>query len=87
MSMIKLDIEFSSMGETTESQAKIFAAEIQQRIQSEYPDSLVRVDIVFSGFGGLSVIADSCDEHDEITERVNDIQRDVWDDGAWRNAA
>ncbi|ENU2135446.1 hypothetical protein ACE60T_005897 [Salmonella enterica] len=87
MTTIKLNIEFSSLGETTESQAKVFAAEIRQRIESEYPDASVSVCIDTRGFGGVSVIADSCELQDEITERVNDIERDVWENGVWHNAA
>ncbi|EHA6692169.1 hypothetical protein JMB95_000706 [Salmonella enterica] len=87
MSTIKLDIEFSSLGETTEAEANVFAAEVQQRIEFEYPDASVSVGIDVRGFGGLSVIADSCDEHDSIVECVNHIQRDVWENGAWHNAA
>ncbi|ECU5463648.1 hypothetical protein APM95_21665 [Salmonella enterica subsp. enterica serovar Muenchen] len=87
MSMIKLDIEFSSLGETTEAEANVFAAEIKQRIEYEYPDASVSVGIDVRGFGGLSVIADSCDEYDSIVECVNHIQRDVWENGAWHNAA
>ncbi|EEE7366016.1 DinI-like family protein [Salmonella enterica subsp. enterica serovar Berta] len=87
MTTIKLDIEFSSLGETTEALAKVFAAEIQQRIESEYPDASVNVGIDIRGFGGLSVIADSCEEQDEIIEQVNYIKRDVWENGDWHNAA
>ncbi|ELG3532029.1 hypothetical protein RN068_001781 [Salmonella enterica] len=87
MTTIKLDIEFSSLGETTEAEANVFAAEVLQRIEYEYPDASVSVGIDVRGFGGLSVIADSCDEHDLIVECVNHIQRDVWENGAWHNAA
>ncbi|EEF9468818.1 hypothetical protein IQ508_000769 [Salmonella enterica] len=87
MTTIKLDIEFSSLGETTEAVAKVFAAEIQQRIESEYPDASVSVGIDIRGFGGLSVDADSVDEQDSIIECVNYIERDVWENGAWHNAS
>lgn len=87
MTTIKIDIEFSSLGETTEAAAKVFAAEIQQRIESEYPDASVSVGVDMRGFGGVSVIADSGELQDEITERVNDIRRDVWENGDWHNAA
>ncbi|ELF4293450.1 hypothetical protein RNF80_003008 [Salmonella enterica] len=87
MTTIELNIEFSSLGETTEEVAKIFAAEVQQRIESEYPDASVSVGIDVRGFGGLSVIADSCEEQDEIIERVNFIERNVWEFGDWHNAA
>ncbi|EEH0274563.1 hypothetical protein OHU06_005054 [Salmonella enterica] len=87
MITIELDIEFSSLGETTEAVAKVFAAEVKQRLESEYPDSSVSVDIDIRGFGGLHVIADSCELQDEIIERVNYIERDVWEHGAWHNAS
>ncbi|EBD5994274.1 hypothetical protein CU954_25675 [Salmonella enterica] len=87
MTTIKLDIEFNSLGETTEVEANVFAAEIQQRIEYEYPDASVSVGIDVRGFGGLSVNADSVDEQDSIIECVNFIQRDVWENGAWHNAA
>ncbi|ECG5640445.1 hypothetical protein E1K64_01490 [Salmonella enterica subsp. enterica serovar Poona] len=87
MISIKLDIEFSSMGETTESAAKVFAAEVQQRIESEYPDASVSVGIDIRGPGELYVIADSCEEQDSITERVNYIENDVWSYGEWHNAS
>ncbi|EHQ4621195.1 hypothetical protein KQ096_003815 [Salmonella enterica] len=82
MTTIKLDIEFSSLGETTEAVAKVFAVEVQQRIESEYPDASVSVGIDIRGFGGLSV-----DEQDSIIECVNYIERDVWENGAWHNAS
>ncbi|EEM6324562.1 hypothetical protein C9H16_24405 [Salmonella enterica] len=87
MITIELNIEFSSLGETTEAAAKVFAAEVKQRLESEYPDASVSVDIDIRGFGGLHVIADSCEEQDEIIERVNDIERYVWEKGSWHNAA
>ncbi|EGC1289505.1 hypothetical protein H8526_003594 [Salmonella enterica] len=87
MTTIELNIEFSSLGETTEAVAKVFAAEVQQRIESYYPDASVSVGIDVRGFGDLSVIADSCEEQDEIIERVNYIERDVWENGDWHNAA
>ncbi len=87
MTTIKLDIEFSSLGETTEAEANVFVAELQQRIEFEYPDAFVSVGIDVRGFGGLSVNAGSVDEQDSIIECVNYIQRDVWENGAWHNAA
>lgn len=87
MITIELNIEFSSLGETTEAEANVFAAEVKQRIESEYPDASVSVGIDVRGFGGLSVNADSVDEQDSIIECVNYIERDVWENGAWHNAA
>ncbi|ECP2797711.1 hypothetical protein FZF52_02635 [Salmonella enterica] len=87
MSTIKLDIEFSSLGEMNESLAKLFAAEIQYRLESEYPDASVSVGIDIRGFGGLYVDADSFELQEEITERVKEIERDVWENGAWHYAA
>ncbi|EBK0818428.1 hypothetical protein D3R19_08080 [Salmonella enterica] len=87
MTTIILDIGFDCVGEISEEVAGVYVAEVEQRIESEYPDALVSVYVDVCGFGGLSVIADSCDEQDEIRERVNYIGRDVWDNGFWRNAA
>ncbi|EJE9586971.1 hypothetical protein M5722_001484 [Salmonella enterica] len=87
MISIKLDIEFGSMGETTEAEAKVFAKEVQNRIEEEYPDASVSVGIDVRGFGELHVAADSCEQQDEITERVKQIEQDVWNNGEWHNAA
>ncbi|EPD4814833.1 hypothetical protein ACSAK4_000914 [Salmonella enterica subsp. enterica serovar Newport] len=87
MTSIKLDIEFSSMGETTESQAQVFAAEVKSRIESEYPDASVSVGIDIRGPGELCVIADSSEEQDSIIDRVNYIENDVWERGNWHNAS
>ncbi|EGN5550300.1 hypothetical protein ISI31_000961 [Salmonella enterica] len=87
MITIELNIEFSSLGETTEAEANVFAAEVKQRIESEYPDASVSVGIDVRGFGDLFVIADSCELQDEIIERVNFIERNVWEFGDWHNAA
>ncbi|MKU01386.1 hypothetical protein DVF89_07660 [Salmonella enterica subsp. enterica] len=87
MTSIKLDIEFSSMGETTEEQAQVFAAEVKQRIESEYPDASVSVGIDIRGPGELYVIADSSEEQDSIIDRVNYIENDVWERGNWHNAS
>ncbi|EKP8944850.1 hypothetical protein P4K07_004216 [Salmonella enterica] len=87
MTTIILDIGFDCMGEISEGVAEVYAKEVEQCIESEYPDALVSVYVDFCGFGGLSVISDSYDEQDEIRERVNYIGRDVWDNGSWHNAA
>ncbi|EEF4954605.1 hypothetical protein GKT70_13830 [Salmonella enterica] len=84
MVSIKLYIDLCDLGGTTEAVAKIYAAEVQRHIESEYPDASVSVGTDDYGFGYLSVIADSCDEQDEITDRVNYIEQDVWCNGEWQ---
>ncbi|HII2784420.1 TPA: hypothetical protein ACY0AA_000956 [Escherichia coli] len=83
---IKLAIEFSSLGETTEKEAAAFAKEVESRIEAEYPDASVSVTIDMRGFGGLEIYAD-IDLQDDITEQVNFIRRDVWENGNWHRAA
>ncbi|MIE73090.1 hypothetical protein EL06_27985 [Salmonella enterica subsp. diarizonae] len=87
MTSIELNIEFTSLGETTETEAKVFAAEVQRRIESEYPDASVIVGIDFRGFGGLFVNADSYEEQDLIADRVYSIKDYVWEKGVWHNAS
>ena len=83
MTSIKLKIEFSSLGETTEAEAKEFAAAVQQRIESEYPEASVSVGVDILGPGELHVSAESCELQDEIIERVKRIEQDTWEDGTW----
>lgn len=84
MTTVELYIDICDLGGATESVAKVYAAEVQRRIESEYPDASVSVGTGIHGFGDLFVIADSCDEQDEITERINDIELDVWCNGEWQ---
>lgn len=82
---IKLAIEFSSLGETTEQQAAVFAKEVQSRIETEYPDASVSVTIDMRGFGGLDVVCDG--DSNEMIESIRNIQNAVWENGNWHNAA
>ncbi|EHQ4618457.1 hypothetical protein KQ096_000944 [Salmonella enterica] len=87
MIVVKHYIDLNNLGGTPESIAKLYAAEVEQYIESEYSDSSVCVEIDIYGVCESFVIADSYELEDEITERIKYIERDVWDNGAWCNAA
>lgn len=84
---INLAIEFTSMGwETTEQEAALYIAELQSKIEAEYPDANVNVSLDVSGPGSFEVSADDWETQDEIINRVLDIKRAVGENGDWHNA-
>lgn len=85
MTTINLAIEFGSLGETTEQEAKLFIDELKSEIEKEYPEADVTVLLDVRGFGGLDVLADDSEAQDEITNSVREIQNRVWENGQWHN--
>ncbi|ECJ5891864.1 hypothetical protein FNH88_19730 [Salmonella enterica subsp. salamae] len=85
MSTINLEIEYSSLGETTEQEAGFFIDELKDAIQKEFPEASVSVSLDLRGGGEMIVIADDSQEQDEMCLKITDIERKVWERGNWHN--
>ncbi|ECE6626379.1 hypothetical protein DRV69_24890 [Salmonella enterica subsp. diarizonae] len=77
MISIEFYIQFSSLGEITLAQSKLIESEMQRRIEHEFPEASVCVEIVTFGFDRLIVFDPSYERNDYIADRVFEIYRNV----------
>jgi len=80
MTTINMMIDECSMGDTTKTATAAFITELKNALKTEFPDFDVTIKI-----GSHSDLHVNLLDSEETKQRVYEIQRDIWDNGAWHN--